>query len=106
MITINNRGEKIIVDHIEVNIFSIKEIKGVFEVEFLPQALELIKTPRYIGWFSAIDLVRHNLSVTLNALCNDKTDVNHIAQLQQQSLIADANTNQIVFQCFRELGII
>lgn len=106
MIAINNRGEKIIVDHIEVNIFSIKEIKDVFEVEFLPQALELIKAPRYIGWFSAIDLVRQNFSVTLNAVCNDKTGVNQIVDLQRQSLITDVSINQIAFQCFRELGIV
>lgn len=106
MIATNNRGEKIIVDHIEVNIFSIRETKNVFEVEFLLQALELIKAPRYIGWFSAIDLVRQNFSVTLNAVCNDKTDVNQIVDLQRQSLIADVSINQIAFQCFRELGIV
>lgn len=93
------------IKQIETRHFQINHDGKKYTVEWRPVVLDAIKAPRYIGWFSGIDIVRLNAETILNALCNEKTDYQLVADYATKSVNDDFRSNHIVNQCFWEIGL-
>ena len=105
MIIVKSDGSYII-DTVETRMFVIKNLNDSYTVEFTEHALALVKQVRYLAWFSAIDLVRRNVEVTLNARCNSKTDVNFVYNVVSDSVSMDSRISELAYQCFSEVGLL
>lgn len=101
-----NQGDKLIdVIKFEMYLFSIDASTDKFIVEWRPHVYEAIRQPRYLGWFSALDLVRTNAQTTLNARLTTECRVEDVGPLISRSIASDMNFNHAVRQCFMELGL-
>lgn len=101
----NNSGEILDTASCETPLFIVAEISSGFSLSWQPYALKLIATPRYKAWFSAIDLVRRNAEVTVNARANTNSPIELVGQLIHQSVAADIQINHVANQCFWETGL-
>lgn len=86
--------------------FKITFVDGKYVVEWLPSVLEAVKQEKYLSRFSAIDLVRSNTETTLNALCNEKTDIDKVFEYAHYNFNYDMYTNTIAHKCFIELSLL
>ena len=101
----NNSGEILDTASCETSLFIVAEISSGFSLSWQPHALKQITAPRYKAWFSAIDLVRRNAEVTVNARANTNSPIELVGQLIHQSVAADIQINHAVNQCFWETGL-
>ncbi len=101
----NNLGEVLDTASCETSLFIVAEISSGFSLSWQPHALKLITAPRYKAWFSAIDLVRRNAEVAINARANINSPIELVGQLIHQSVAADIQFNHAVNQCFWETGL-
>lgn len=101
----NNSGEILDTASFETSLFIIVEISSGFSLSWQPHALKQITAPRYKAQFSAIDLVRRNAEVSVNARANTNSPIELVGQLIHQSVAADIQINHAVNQCFWETGL-
>ncbi|EQA7786768.1 hypothetical protein ACX818_001362 [Acinetobacter baumannii] len=100
-----NGDDLLVVNETNTNLFQINEVNSKFEVKWHQHILQALKSPRYAGYFSGIDLVRKNAEATINAHRNKDSLVNDVIASIHSSVMRDMRVNALAHQCFWELGL-
>lgn len=99
-------GNLMQIEQIEVREFVIIHKNGEFDVQWREQVLEAIKQPRYLPWFSGIDLMRSNVERTLNAkFYHSNPFIDDVVSVCASSCLQDKRCNHIINQLSWEIGL-